>query len=92
MSILHSSGDARPRYTAASPALPVPPQARRVIEVLEAAGFEAWCVGGFVRDSLLGRPVSDIDIACSALWPQTEETCLAAGNRSPSCATMRLSR
>ena len=77
----HSSGDTRSRYAAASPALPVPPQARRVIEVLEAAGFEAWCVGGFVRDSLLGRPVSDIDIACSALWPQTEETCLAAGMR-----------
>lgn len=77
----HSSGDARSRYAAASPDLPVPPQARRVIEVLEAAGFEAWCVGGFVRDSLLGRPVSDIDIACSALWPQTEETCLAAGMR-----------
>lgn len=77
----HSSGDARCRYAATSPALPVPPQARRVIEVLEAAGFEAWCVGGFVRDSLLGRPVSDIDIACSALWPQTEEACLAAGMR-----------
>lgn len=77
----HSSGDAHSRYAATSPALPVPPQARRVIEVLEAAGFEAWCVGGFVRDSLLGRPVSDIDIACSALWPQTEEACLAAGMR-----------
>lgn len=77
----HSSGDAGSRYAAASPALPVPPQARRVIEVLEAAGFEAWCVGGFVRDSLLGRPVSDIDIACSALWPQTEEACLAADMR-----------
>lgn len=77
----HSSCDTRSRYAAASPALPVPPQARRVIEVLEAAGFEAWCVGGFVRDSLLGRPVSDIDIACSALWPQTEEACLAAGMR-----------
>lgn len=77
----HSSGDARSRYAATSPALPVPPQARRVIEVLEVAGFEAWCVGGFVRDSLLGRPVSDIDIACSALWPQTEEACLAAGMR-----------
>ena len=77
----HSSGDARSRYAPAPPALPVPPQARRVIEVLEAAGFEAWCVGGFVRDSLLGRPVSDIDIACSALWPQTEEACLAAGMR-----------
>lgn len=77
----HSSGDTRSRYAATSLALPVPPQARRVIEVLEAAGFEAWCVGGFVRDSLLGRPVSDIDIACSALWPQTEEACLAAGMR-----------
>lgn len=77
----HSSGDTRSRYAAASPTLPVPPQARRVIEVLEAAGFEAWCVGGFVRDSLLGRAVSDIDIACSALWPQTEEACLAAGMR-----------
>ena len=31
----HSSGDARSRYAAASPALPVPPQARRVIEVLK---------------------------------------------------------
>ena len=76
----HSSDDGRSR-SAASSALPVPPQARCVIEVLEAAGHEAWCVGGFVRDSLLGRPVSDIDIACSALWPQTEEACLAAGMR-----------
>ncbi len=81
MSTSSHSSDGGCSRSATSPALPVPPQARRVIEVLEAAGHDAWCVGGFVRDSLLGRPVSDIDIACSALWPQTEKACLAAGMR-----------
>lgn len=59
--------------------LSVPPAAMRLLSVLEEAGFEAWCVGGFVRDSLLGRPVNDVDIACSALWEQTEQVCLDAG-------------
>lgn len=59
----------------------VPGSAMSVISVLEQAGYEAWCVGGFVRDSLLGRPVADIDIATSALWEQTESVCLAAGMR-----------
>ena len=35
----------------------------RVREVL--AGEEAWVVGGAVRDALLGRPVLDLDVACS---------------------------
>jgi Poly A polymerase head domain len=34
----------------------------RVHELL--AGEEAWIVGGAVRDSLLGRPVVDLDVAC----------------------------
>ena len=34
----------------------------RVAEVL--AGEEAWIVGGAIRDSLLGRPVLDVDVAC----------------------------
>lgn len=59
----------------------VPSSAMRVISTLEQAGHEAWCVGGFVRDSLLGRPISDVDIATSALWEQTESVCLAAGMR-----------
>ncbi len=33
---------------------------------LENAGFAALCVGGCVRNALLGVPVSDIDIATSA--------------------------
>ena len=57
----------------------VPDSAMRVISVLEQAGYEAWCVGGFVRDSLLGRPVSDVDIATSALWEEAESICLDAG-------------
>src|SRR5258705_13291919 len=33
---------------------------------LEAAGFEAWCVGGAIRDALLGGDPLDWDIATSA--------------------------
>ena len=64
-----------------SVSIEVPGSALRVIETLEAAGFEAWCVGGFVRDSLLGRPVADVDIACSALWQDAARACERAGMR-----------
>lgn len=37
-----------------------------VLEQIEAAGFEAYFVGGCVRDTLLGKPLHDIDIATSA--------------------------
>ncbi|MBO8162969.1 MAG: CCA tRNA nucleotidyltransferase [Brevibacillus sp.] len=37
-----------------------------VLERLENAGFEAYFVGGCVRDWLLGRPVHDIDICTNA--------------------------
>ncbi|WP_239254521.1 CCA tRNA nucleotidyltransferase [Listeria ilorinensis] len=37
-----------------------------VLEKLEAAGFEAYFVGGAVRDFLLERAISDVDIATSA--------------------------
>jgi tRNA nucleotidyltransferase (CCA-adding enzyme) len=33
---------------------------------LEAAGFEAWCVGGAIRDALLGGAPLDWDLATSA--------------------------
>jgi tRNA nucleotidyltransferase (CCA-adding enzyme) len=33
---------------------------------LEAAGFEAWCVGGALRDALLGDPPLDWDLATTA--------------------------
>ncbi len=40
----------------------IPPYVRQVLEQLEAAGHEAWCVGGCVRDSLLGRVPGDWDV------------------------------
>lgn len=42
-----------------------------ILEKLENAGFEAYYVGGCVRDTLLGRPVSDWDITTSALPEET---------------------
>lgn len=40
--------------------------ARPVLQKIEDAGFEAYFVGGCVRDTILGDPIHDIDIATSA--------------------------
>jgi poly(A) polymerase len=40
--------------------------ARAVFGALAAAGFEARAVGGAVRNSLLGLPVKDVDVATTA--------------------------
>lgn len=42
------------------------------LESLEAAGFQAYAVGGCVRDDCLGRIPHDYDICTSALPEQTE--------------------
>ncbi|MGM0124488.1 tRNA nucleotidyltransferase (CCA-adding enzyme) [Enterococcus sp. AZ194] len=41
-------------------------QAIPVIKKIEEAGFEAYFVGGSVRDVLLNHPIHDVDIATSA--------------------------
>ena len=43
------------------------PSTRRVLQALTAGGAEVRFVGGCVRDTLLGRPVDDIDLATDAL-------------------------
>jgi tRNA nucleotidyltransferase (CCA-adding enzyme) len=48
-------------------ALHPPRGVREIAERLEAAGFRAWCVGGAVRDALLGHPPLDWDLATTAL-------------------------
>lgn len=40
--------------------------ARPVLQKIEAAGYEAYFVGGCVRDTILGDSIHDIDIATSA--------------------------
>lgn len=40
-----------------------------ILQRIEAAGYEAYFVGGCVRDVLLGLPIHDVDIATSA-YPQ----------------------
>lgn len=44
----------------------IPPQVERIIEKLNQNGFEAYAVGGCVRDTLLGREPEDWDITTSA--------------------------
>ncbi len=43
-----------------------------LVRRFHAGGYEAYLVGGCVRDRLLGRPIGDIDIATSALPEQVE--------------------
>ncbi len=38
------------------------------LETLEKAGWQAWIVGGWVRDALIGRAAHDADIATKASW------------------------
>ncbi|MEO5800709.1 MAG: CCA tRNA nucleotidyltransferase [Gemmatimonadales bacterium] len=49
--------------------IPVPPQVVAILRVLEDAGHETWCVGGAIRDALLGdqhHPAQDVDLATAA--------------------------
>lgn len=59
-----------------------PVEAYEVLRTLEAAGHEAYFVGGCVRDSVMGRLINDIDIATSARWEETASDCQAAGMRA----------
>lgn len=60
--------------------------AERVLNTLEKAGFEAYIVGGAVRDSIMGKIPSDYDIATNALpkqikalFPRTIDTGIKHG-------------
>ena len=48
-------------------AISLPDGAREIIEKLNSLGFEAYVVGGCVRDALLQKNPDDWDIATSAL-------------------------
>ena len=50
----------------------IPERANLIIHALEDAGYEAYVVGGCVRDSILGREPNDWDITTSALPEQVK--------------------
>ena len=50
----------------------LPEDAKRIIELLQKSSFKAYAVGGCVRDAIMERKVSDIDITTSALPEQVE--------------------
>ena len=53
--------------------LEIPKKAEIILQILEKAGFEAYVVGGCVRDSILGRTPNDWDITTSATPQQVKE-------------------
>lgn len=57
----------------------IPAPVREILETLGAAGHRAWCVGGCVRDALLGRAPEDWDVATAA---RPEETMALFGSRA----------
>lgn len=68
------------------PSIDIPESVLEIARKLEAAGFEAWCVGGNLRDAFLQHPHSDYDIATSAtpeqvqkLFPRTVEVGIKYG-------------
>lgn len=56
-----------------------PPTVRRVMDIIAAAGYEVYVVGGAVRDLLLGRQPKEFDL-CTDACP-TAVMALAASNQ-----------
>jgi tRNA nucleotidyltransferase (CCA-adding enzyme) len=48
------------------PHLAIPPEVLRIAKRLEEAGYETWCVGGAIRDNLLGVENHDFDLTTAA--------------------------
>jgi tRNA nucleotidyltransferase (CCA-adding enzyme) len=67
-----------PQFMTFPDRLPIPEEVLAIARRLEAAGYETWCVGGAVRDNLLGLENQDFDLATAAppaevrrLFPRT---------------------
>lgn len=50
----------------------IPERVQRLLDRLESAGYEAYIVGGCVRDSIMGFVPHDFDVTTSALPEETE--------------------
>ena len=63
----------------------IPKQAASIIQTLSSHGYEAFVVGGCVRDSILGKTPSDWDITTSARPEQVK----ALFAKTPASNTVR---
>jgi poly(A) polymerase len=54
-------------------------ETQAVFQAIETAGFQVRAVGGAVRNTLLDRPVADVDLATTARPEQTMAAATAAG-------------
>ncbi|MEO7803259.1 MAG: CCA tRNA nucleotidyltransferase [Actinomycetota bacterium] len=52
---------------------PIPPAAEQVAREFERAGKRVWLVGGWVRDALLNRSHTDLDLATDATPQESSE-------------------
>src|SRR5438477_12442009 len=46
--------------------LPIPDEVLKIAQKLEDSGYETWCVGGAIRDNLLGLENHDFDLTTAA--------------------------
>src|SRR5256885_417081 len=46
--------------------LPIPDEVLKIAQQLEDSGFETWCVGGAIRDNLVGLENDDFDLTTAA--------------------------
>ncbi len=53
-----------------------------IFAMLENGGYQAWVVGGCVRNALLGQPVTDVDFTTDTLPEQVMELAQTAGLRA----------
>jgi len=53
--------------------LPIPSEVLKIAKQLEDAGFETWCVGGAIRDNLLGVANHDFDLTTAAPPPTVQK-------------------
>lgn len=70
-----------------SQTIELPEETCELLRLFDEAGIEAWAVGGCVRDSLLKRPFSDIDIASNAPWQKIRDVCESRGIRTHETGT-----
>jgi len=53
--------------------LEIPREVLNIAKKLEDAGYETWCVGGAIRDTLLGAPHNDFDLTTAAPPPEVQK-------------------